>query len=497
MKSPNKIITGIALTALTLGILIPSVFADSFTDVSSSNENYDAIEYLYEQDIIEGYDDGTYKPYNEINRAEFTKIIIGATTNEEDIDACDTDTLDFTDIDVDDWYSPYLCVAKANEVIGGYPNGSFKPANSINFVEAAKVITLGYGYDLETNEDVWYEPYVTQLGELAAIPDSIDNLSVEISRGEMAEIIYRVDAEVTNKSSQTYEDLSGKTDPSEVDYGYGPGMLPLGSNQYSTTTASRDSVYVCNSNFNGSGAYNVGEWVYEDEGYYDPYSKVTVDGDVEWPDAWVEITLDGDERIFSSNALPSDHTTGIYPIQRSDDAYDYDRNPHSIAETDIYFTIPASPEVANSPHCVSLGAVGFAKNGVAIYNSFDAEGRDAPAYEIQDHCDGHPQSEDTYHYHSLSDCFEDSDSGHSELWGYILDGFGIYGPKGEEGTILTNDDLDACHGHTHEIEWDGETVDMYHYHVTYEFPYTIGCYKGDVDEGVLEQFVEGGGGPPQ
>ena len=58
------------------------------------------------------------------------------------------------------------------------------------------------------------------------------------------------------------------------------------------------------------------------------------------------------------------------------------------------------------------------------------------------------------------------------------DGFGIYGNRGETGAALMNADLDACHGHTHAILWDGVMVMMYHYHATKEYPYTLGCYRG-------------------
>ncbi|WP_230986724.1 hypothetical protein [Cohnella fermenti] len=44
--------------------------------------------------------------------------------------------------------------------------------------------------------------------------------------------------------------------------------------------------------------------------------------------------------------------------------------------------------------------------------------------------------------------------------------------------LLTTDDLDEFHGHTHLVEWDGKMVNMYHYHATYEYPYTIGAFKG-------------------
>jgi hypothetical protein len=73
---------------------------------------------------------------------------------------------------------------------------------------------------------------------------------------------------------------------------------------------------------------------------------------------------------------------------------------------------------------------------------------------------------------------EDQGKEHSALMGYAFDGFGIYGHRGENGKVLTNADLDACHGHTHEILWNGKKEKLYHYHATWEYPYTVGCYRG-------------------
>ena len=43
---------------------------------------------------------------------------------------------------------------------------------------------------------------------------------------------------------------------------------------------------------------------------------------------------------------------------------------------------------------------------------------------------------------------------------------------------LTSADTDICHGLTSEIPWDGQTVVMYHYVLTRDFPYTIACFRG-------------------
>ena len=86
-----------------------------------------------------------------------------------------------------------------------------------------------------------------------------------------------------------------------------------------------------------------------------------------------------------------------------------------------------------------------------------------------------------YYYHGYSwKCFPNlgSTRQHSPLLGYALDGFGIYGPRGDGGKLLTNNDLDACHGHMGIIDWDGNLQYMYHYHLNTEFPYGPGCFRG-------------------
>jgi hypothetical protein len=95
---------------------------------------------------------------------------------------------------------------------------------------------------------------------------------------------------------------------------------------------------------------------------------------------------------------------------------------------------------------------------------------------------GHTDGTERYHYHfpaqDLQDHIHPHEQGHSALMGYMLDGFGIYGPYGENGELLKSADLDECHGHTHPVLWDGQMINLYHYHWTYDFPYNIGCYRG-------------------
>lgn len=255
--------------------------------------------------------------------------------------------------------------------------------------------------------------------------------------------------------------------------------LPIGDGKVSSSPK-RNNVMSCQMRFNpdAGGAHRAGEWI--KGGYWYPDLKPVVDGDVRWSGGGVQVSLEGQTRRITSRGLP-DHATGTYPIRRSDDAYQYDRNPNSIRGQRVSLALPASPEIAARPSCTPMGMIGVALSGAAIYNALDGPGRDAVAHEIQDRCNGHPQRSGQYHYHGPSDCMIEAGAGpngHSGLVGYALDGFGIYGLKGEGGAVVHNADLDACHGHVGAVFWDGGIRQIYHYHLTDEYPYTIGCFKG-------------------
>ena len=71
-----------------------------------------------------------------------------------------------------------------------------------------------------------------------------------------------------------------------------------------------------------------------------------------------------------------------------------------------------------------------------------------------------------------------STSLHHALVGYAADGFGLYNVLDQDGGTITNEVLDECHGHEHEIDWDGVATSLYHYHETHAFPYALGCLRG-------------------
>ena len=265
--------------------------------------------------------------------------------------------------------------------------------------------------------------------------------------------------------------------PVPVSTSIDPTKVPVGDGKLSTTAPQVGYVYACTLP-NSANPPGKSPWISADGLTWDSNSKITVQGAVQWL-SQLAISLTGGSRSVVGNGLPS-HVTGTYPIAASDPARAYDGNPNAINSVAITWGLPGNPVIAAKPTCTSLGAIGVMLSGARVFNALDADGRDAVAHEVQDSCEGHPQGTGIYHYHIVSRCIASTDvsTEHSPLVGYIADGFGIYGNRGEGGKALTNSDLDECHGHSHSISVNGVATTQYHYHATKEYPYTVGCYKG-------------------
>lgn len=203
-----------------MALLPMTVSAAGFTDVSPSSPAYDAINYVQSEGIVSGYPDGTYKAKNTVNRAELTKIIVGSLFDPEEIESCDTENVTFSDVSDDAWYLPYLCVAVETGIVSGYQDNTFRGANTVNLAEASKIITKGFFEDVDQAGagELWYAPYIDVLAELSALPTTLTKADAGLSRGDLADIVFRIDAEVDTLPSLGTDDFGLGGSDSE-DYG--------------------------------------------------------------------------------------------------------------------------------------------------------------------------------------------------------------------------------------------------------------------------------------
>ena len=175
-----------------------------FGDVSEGRSSYSSIKYLKENGIVEGYDDNTFRPGKTINRAEFMKIVIGSVNDSPEGADC------FKDVKKE-WYAPYICEGKAKGIVSGYQDGYFRPERDISFSEASKIIVNTLGVQKgDSDPNIWYKIFVIGLEKQNAIPVSISDFDQKITREEMAEMVYRIKAKVSNKLSTSFSELKGE-----------------------------------------------------------------------------------------------------------------------------------------------------------------------------------------------------------------------------------------------------------------------------------------------
>ena len=221
--------------------------------------------------------------------------------------------------------------------------------------------------------------------------------------------------------------------------------------------------------------------------------------------------------ITTNNTYRYVSTTGCPPFNNPGW---HNPNAACMAQPPIVFQLPLTPVYAAQPISVGqqasvykgvtylqnnpapqLGVLGVFINGVRIFgfgspcgysSTCPSTDPSAPTNYVDavqseghttDSCGGHADPQYHYHIHSglginstsqrlACNLTADVPGQHSQLLGWMIDGFGMYGRYSLGGQVPTQ--LDSCHGHTHNISG----VPTYHYHLPDAFPWTIGCFKG-------------------
>jgi|GEM_PF-1431545 hypothetical protein len=198
-----KFLTRLLPFLLMALLAIPLSHAETqFSDVDDEHFYEPGISYLNDAGIVEGYDDGEFKPETSINRAEFLKIVLLAGGHEAGGSDCYSDV-------TDQWFAGYICAASDLGFVDGYSDGTFRPEQYVNFAEASKIISniMGLSVD-EQATDPWYERYVVSLGDAGAIAPTIVSFSQEVNRGEMAAMVSEtMDYPYAIGLSRTYDSI--------------------------------------------------------------------------------------------------------------------------------------------------------------------------------------------------------------------------------------------------------------------------------------------------
>jgi flagellar hook assembly protein FlgD len=105
-----------------------------YTDLIEANPVCTAAKWTKEKGIFEGYDDGSFKPYQPINRVEVLKAVLEGLGYE--VPQYAYGNQGFSDVVQDAWYVKYISAGKMYGIVKGYSDGKFKPDNQVTKAEA-------------------------------------------------------------------------------------------------------------------------------------------------------------------------------------------------------------------------------------------------------------------------------------------------------------------------------------------------------------------------
>ena len=190
------------LLAMVLALVMTLSLAVSASAVKADekiNEDYaEAVAVLNGMGVFKGYEDGSFKPENNITRAEVATIIYRIYTG--DVAKNDKSGLyasynKFTDMAGAGWAAGYIGYCSNAELVKGYPNGTFQPSGNITGYEVLAMILRAVGYDKNgefTGAD--WALNVAKYAEQLHILDNVaktTNLGAPATRELVAEILFR------------------------------------------------------------------------------------------------------------------------------------------------------------------------------------------------------------------------------------------------------------------------------------------------------------------
>lgn len=207
MNKINKPLLAACATFLAtlVGVGISQAASSDFQDTVNHWSRY-YVQSLREECNVQGYTNSSgallnlFKPDQPITRAELVKIVMQCRL---DPNHSYNYSSGFPDIQNGVWYDAYIGEAEHAGIVGGYPDGTFRPQQSVNRAEALKIILLAK-YDenqitannklnfKDVIDGVWYEKYLSYAVGNNFVDGYGDNTfrpSQPITRAEAAKII--------------------------------------------------------------------------------------------------------------------------------------------------------------------------------------------------------------------------------------------------------------------------------------------------------------------
>ena len=201
----------------------------AFTDAADVSQT-EAVDMLTALGVIDGYEDGSFRPDETVTRAEMAKMIyVIRNGGSDEVSQYEGYKTPFTDVEnVNHWAKGYIAYCYANGIIAGKSATKFDPDATVTGTEAAKMALVLLGYD-PAKAGLEGSAWATNTINLATQKDLFKDYTISITGGcdrqYAAQLLYNTLWACTVRWSADAEDYEDVTVASDSTDGVTIGLL--------------------------------------------------------------------------------------------------------------------------------------------------------------------------------------------------------------------------------------------------------------------------------
>ncbi|WP_107947464.1 S-layer homology domain-containing protein [Lysinibacillus parviboronicapiens] len=310
----------IAALATSAIVVVPTVqAADSFSDVDVSKEYGAAVKDLAERGIINGYTDGTFKPFADVTRGQAAKILAGLLQ----LDTTKVENPNFTDLKPSDEFYGAVAALYNEGIATGFADGSFGVNQPITREQLANMLTKAYQLDnydydqtLPFTDVVKYSEAYYAVAPLynnqitKGVTETTFGLKETVKRSQLALFVHRIES---MQASRVFQEF--KTHDFGADY--------LEAFSYNNWTEDQEQeffrIYSMNDGVKfealseGSGYFVLTGYTIDDEGNYEVVESQKYKIVITKVDGKLQMTCQQTDEIAPSTSLFFEEDLGFNP----------------------------------------------------------------------------------------------------------------------------------------------------------------------------------------
>lgn len=152
-----------------------------------------SVKFLIDKKVLSGYPDGTFKPNNQITRAEIAVAVAKMTNRTSDLDAMAQKNV-FKDLSGYDWAKGHINALVDAGIIKGKSSTTYAPSSNITYAELITILVrtkAGAASELDVqgnwpNNYIQYVQLYNMLGDV-----TVTDWNAPATRGDTAKLMYR------------------------------------------------------------------------------------------------------------------------------------------------------------------------------------------------------------------------------------------------------------------------------------------------------------------